>query len=249
MEKSMEILNPQSTDFCMLEYDCAYLPSKKVRMHYRYIKEASLLFTTSVIQRGWRRFGNYFFYPICKDCNGCKNLRIDVRHFTPSRSQKRTVKRNRDTQIVIQKPTLTSHHIRLYNLYHEWKPERDGWKHREINQREYYENFVEGAHDFGKEVLYIRDNRLIGIDLIDIVADGISAVYFFHDPAYARFSPGIYSLLYQIELARSLGLDYIYLGYWVEGCRAFAYKQRFQPYEILEGFPHLDEKPLWKSGI
>jgi len=79
-----------------------------------------------------------------------------------------------------------------------------------------------------------------------VVEDGISAIYFFHDPDYARLSLGTYSLLYQIGLTRQLGKRWIYLGYWVDGCRAFAYKTRFQPEEILDGFPPVEMEPEWK---
>jgi len=61
---------------------------------------------------------------------------------------------------------------------------------------------------------------LIGVDLIDILDDGISAIYFFYDPEYSKLSLGVYSLLYQIELANILDLEWVYLGYWVDGCRA-----------------------------
>ena len=239
-------LHPESTDFCMLDYDCAYLPGRKTRMYYRYIREAEPEFVTAVIRRGWRRFGNYFFHPICQGCDACKSLRIDVEAFRPTRSQKKAIKRNRETRILVQPPSLTPGHIELYNRYHAWKAEKDGWRHRDISEREYYENFVEGAHEFGYEILYIRDNRLVGVDLIDVVEDGISAIYFYHDPNYARLSLGTYSLLYQISLARQLGKRWIYLGYWVDGCQAFAYKTKFQPEELLDGFPGVEEEPEWK---
>ena len=246
MKNAVNPLDPPSTDFCMLDYPCAYLPGRDTRMYYKYVRNASSDFATAVIQRGWRRFGNYFFHPICQGCNECKSLRIDVEAYRPSRSQRRVIKKNRETEIVLRSPPLTPGHIQLYHRYHQWKAEKDGWKHRNINEKEYYENFVEGAHDFGYEVLYIRDNRLIGVDLIDIIADGISAIYFFHDPDYARLSLGTYSLIYQIGLARRMGLSYIYLGYWVDGCKAFAYKENFPPEEILDGFPLVDEEPEWE---
>jgi len=247
MQNEKNLLNPPSTDFCMLDYECAYLPDKKVRMYYKYVLESSKAFNTAVIQRGWRRFGRYYFHPICQGCNGCKSLRIDVERFTPSKSQKKATKRNKDTRIIIQKPTMTQMHIDLYNKYHDFKAQKDGWKQKEISYREYKENFVEGAYDFGKEVLYIRDDKLIGVDLIDIVDDGISAIYFYYDPDYARYSLGTYSLIYQIELAKILKLRWIYLGYWVDGCKAFAYKPNFQPQEILEGFPAPDEPFHWQE--
>jgi arginine-tRNA-protein transferase len=124
---------------------------------------------------------------------------------------------------------------------------KDDWQHRNISQREYSENFVEGAHDFGKEVLYIVDDELVGVDLIDVLDDGISSIYFYYDPDHDRLSLGTFSLLYQIKLAKILDLPWIYLGYWVDGCKAFAYKTNFQPQEILDGFPHVSEQPLWET--
>ena len=239
-------LYPPSTDFCSLDYDCAYLPGKSVRMSYKYVSQSNSEFNSAVIQRGWRRFGNYYFYPICKDCNECKSLRINVNEFKPSKSQRKAINRNKDTRIVIQKPSVSSMHIDLYNKYHYWKAKKDGWRTRGISPGDYFENFAEGAHDFGKEVLYFRDDTLVGVDLIDIVEDGISAIYFFYDPEYAHLSLGVYSLIKQIEFAKMLNKEWIYLGYWVDGCKAFAYKTKFQPVEILDGFPSFKKLPQWQ---
>ena len=239
-------LNPPSTDFSMLDYECAYLPNKLVRMNYKYVIEPNKAFTSAVIQRGWRRFGRYYFHPTCSGCNECKSLRIDVESFAPSKSQKKAIKRNTGTQIAVGRPSLTKHHIDLYNRYHYHKQDRDGWKYRSISQKEYYENFVEGAEDFGREVLYFQEDKLIGVDLIDILEDGISAIYCYYDPHFGDLSLGTFSLLYQIELAKQLGLKWIYLGYWVEGCKAFAYKTNFQPQELLDGFPHINQEPKWE---
>ncbi|MDQ7085987.1 MAG: arginyltransferase [Sulfurovum sp.] len=247
MNEELDLLNPPSTDFSMLDYDCSYISGNKVRMKYKYVSQASKKFATAVVARGWRRFGKYFFHPICESCNECKSIRIGVKDYQYTKSQKKSINRNKDTEIIVQKPTLTQAHILLYNKYHAFKGRTDGWKHRNISQREYHENFVDGAHDFGQEVLYIKDGKLIGVDLIDIVDDGISSIYFYYDPDYTRLSLGTYSLLYQIKLAKILDLPWIYLGYWVDGCKAFAYKPRFQPQEILDGFPAVDSLPEWKT--
>ena len=240
-------LFPPSTDFCTLDYDCAYLKGRSVRMQYKYTSFANTHFNTALIQRGWRRFGKYYFYPICNGCNECKSLRIDVEHFKPSKSQRKAISRNRDTKIVIQKPTVDNEHIELYNKYHNFKAKKDGWRSKDISHSEYFENFADGAHDFGKEVLYYRDNKLIGVDLIDITDDGISSIYFYYDPDYSWYSLGVYSLIKQIEIARFLDKKWIYLGYWVDGCKAFEYKTNFKPIEILDGFPNILENPDWKE--
>ncbi len=245
-KEDINILNPQSTDFSMLDYDCAYIPNNKVRMSYRHIREASKEFNSEVIKRGWRRFGNYYFHPICNSCNECKSIRINVNSFKYSSSQKRTIKRNKETRIIVQEPTLTQSHIDLYNKYHQFKSRKDGWKNKNISLSEYHENFVSGAHNFGKEVLYIRDDQLVGVDLIDILDDGISSIYFFYDTDYQKISLGTFSLLYQVKLAKILNLEWIYLGYWVDGCKAFDYKTNFKPNEFLDGFPKLHEDANWR---
>ena len=247
MNEELDLLNPPSTDFSMIDYDCSYLTDRKVRMHYKYISHASKTFATAVITRGWRRFGKYFFHPICEGCNQCKSIRIDVNAYQFTKSQRKAIKRNKETKIIVQEPTLTQAHINLYNKYHAHKSITDNWQHRNISQREYNENFVEGAHDYGKEVLYIIDDTLVGVDLIDILDDGISSIYFYYDPDYSRLSLGTFSLLYQVKLAKILSLPWIYLGYWVEGCKAFAYKPKFQPQEILDGFPPISEQALWET--
>ena len=246
MNEKQPLLYPSSTDFSMLDYDCAYLPGRSVRMNYKYVPDASKTFATAVINRGWRRFGKYYFHPICHGCNECKSVRINVKEFNYTKSMRRAIKRNKETDIIVQQPTLTQAHINLYNKYHAFKHQKDDWNFREISQREYHENFVDGAQDFGKEVLYVKDEKLIGVDLIDILDDGISSIYFYYDPDYAKLSLGNYSLLYQINLADILGLEWIYLGYWVEGCKAFAYKQKYQPLELLDGFPDIAEEAEWK---
>ena len=46
-----------------------------------------------------------------------------------------------------------------------------------------------------------------------------------------------------------LGLEWVYIGYWIEGYKAFEYKEKFQPIEILEGYPLISEKPEWKPWV
>ena len=233
----------------MLDYECAYIPGNKVRMNYKYVKDPTAEFNSAVIQRGWRRFGKYYFHPICNGCNECKSLRIEVESFTLTKSQKKAQNRNKDTKIIIQKPSISQMHLDLYNKYHNFKTQKDGWRQKNISSRDYIENFVDGAGEFGKEVLYIRDNKLIGVDLIDVLEDGISSIYFFYDPDYSRLSLGTYSLLYQIELAKILDLKWIYIGYWVDGCKAFDYKTNFKPIQVLEGFPEVEIDPLWMDSF
>jgi arginyl-tRNA--protein-N-Asp/Glu arginylyltransferase len=77
------------------------------------------------------------------------------------------------------------------------------------------------------------DGPLYAVALTDILADGLSMVYSFYDPAEVRRSLGTFMILEHIERAKRMGLPYLYLGYWVEGSRKMSYKARFLPQERL----------------
>jgi arginine-tRNA-protein transferase len=77
------------------------------------------------------------------------------------------------------------------------------------------------------------DGPLIAVALTDVLADGLSMVYSFYDPAMADRSLGTMMILDHIERTRRLAQPHLYLGYWVDGSRKMAYKARFLPQERL----------------
>ena len=169
----------------------------------------------------------------------------DAANFKFSKSARRTMRKNENTKIILTKPLLDDAHVALYKKYHKFMQEKREWKYYELDFRRYYELYVAGHAEFGKEIAYFADGRLIGVDLVDILSDGISAVYCYYDPDFADLSIGRYSLYQQILLARQLNLRWIYLGYYVKDCPSLAYKGEYKPFERLKEYVDLNETPTW----
>ena len=58
-------------------------------------------------------------------------------------------------------------------------------------------------------------------------------------------------ILMQIEQARQLGHDYVYLGYYVEGCQKMSYKHKFLPFRgvIYDVDPMFNNTEEWYQSI
>lgn len=246
MKKHITITPSHVVEFCSLPSKCAYLDDRKARMQYKYIKGCSFALNDKLVNNGWRRFGEYFSRPQCEGCDECLSVRIDAQNFKFKKSVRRILRKNRDeTKVIIRKPSVTNEHVRLYNKYHTHMQQKRGWKYHPLNLQSYYELYVNGYGSFGLEFLYFRDGKLVGVDLVDEVSDGLSAIYFFYDPDYTHLSLGRFSIYEQILYTLAKNKRYIYLGYYVKDCQSLNYKDSYKPYDILQGYPELGEKSVW----
>jgi arginine-tRNA-protein transferase len=79
-----------------------------------------------------------------------------------------------------------------------------------------------------------RDSKgIVAVSIIDKLEDGISSVYTFFDTEDRSASYGTYSICWQIELCKKIGLRYLYLGYWIKESKKMSYKTRFHPLQGL----------------
>ena len=88
-------------------------------------------------------------------------------------------------------------------------------------------------YGFAEEWRYLLNGRLVGVGYVDALPDGLSAIYYFSDPDERSRSLGTFNVLSIIEEAGRRGLPWVYLGYYVKGCRSVEYKARFAPNEVL----------------
>jgi arginine-tRNA-protein transferase len=225
---------------------CSYLPNETASLEYRVREAIGPEEYARQLERGWRRHGRHFFRPVCTSCRQCRSLRVDVAAFKPSKSQRRTLLRNREVELEIATPAATPRHVALYNAWHADMHARRGWRGDQINVQQYAEAFLAGQWSFAREFRYVRDGRLIGVGLVDAVPGALSSVYFYHDPAWRPAAPGTFSILQEIEFARRTSRRWLYLGYWIAACPSMAYKANFGPHEMLAEFVEDDESPSWR---
>ena len=190
----MQILN-QDIEFLEENRSCSYFEDRISDIRYRYIYSCSASGYQDMLERGWRRFGRMHFVPECKTCNKCVSMRIDVANYKFSKSEKRVIAKNKDTKLYIRPPSLTMEHLNLYDKYHRFMNDKKDWPYTPIEPDDYMKSYVEAKEEYAKEFLYVRDDKLIGVALVDILPNSISAIYCYYDHSYADLSIGKFSIL------------------------------------------------------
>ena len=183
---------------------------------------------TLLSQHGFRRSGSHVYRPRCQQCSACIPIRIPVNDFRASRSQRRTLNRNNDLR-VLQKPAqYEEEHFLLYAKYIEQRHHGGGMENPDPTS---YMDFLTAswAETFFLEIR--SQQELIAVAVIDVLEDGLSAVYTFFDQNAEKRSPGRFAILKEIELTQQSGLQWLYLGYWIEQCRKMSYKTDFSPHQ------------------
>ena len=178
---------------------------------------------------GFRRSGSHIYRPHCTHCNACIPARIPVQQFRPSRSQRRTMKRNGD--LVVER-TGDIRDDTAYDLYRRYINERHADGDMYPPDRDQYESFLNNAWDCTHYYRFYERNTLVAVAVVDVMTDGLSAIYTFFEPGLERRSLGAFAILWQIEQARQMGLDHLYLGYWIKNCQKMAYKSDYRPLQL-----------------
>lgn len=221
------------TDF--LESDCAYLKGKTSLTEYNIISRPTIDMAEDYLDQGWRRFGKMFFRPSCTNCSKCIPLRVELSDFKLTRSMRKAVNKNKNINVEIGSPECTRQHIALHNVFHEYQKQNKNWPHHIISSTEYRMLFCEPM-PFAKEFRYFNEKgKLVGVGYVDTLPSAYSSLYFFYHPDWSPSSPGIFSIITEIQHAIKNGASHYHLGYYVDGCSSMEYKLRFSPFKLLRG--------------
>lgn len=220
------------------EYPCSYLPDRMARSQ---VAAPTHLIDTDVygelVQKGFRRSGLFTYRPHCDRCDACVPVRIDVNRFRPSRTQRRIWQRQPAMSVRITGLRWSDEHFALYERYQRRRHPGAGMD--DDMQSQYRQFLLTSRVD--SRLAEFRDaaGTLQMVAVIDMLADGLSAVYTYFDPDAAG-SLGTWAILWQIEQCRETGLPWLYLGYWIGESRKMAYKSAFRPQQILRAGSWVD---------
>jgi len=190
---------------------------------------------------GFRRSQSIAYRPACEACRACVSVRVVVEDFRPSRSMRRVLDRNHDMVGEMRVGVPTSEQYSVFRSYLDQRHRDGGMADMTVLD---YAMMVEDSHVETRIIEYRQRGPdtsingrgagpLLAVALTDVLNDGLSMVYSFFEAEPRWRSLGTFMILDHIARAHSMGLPYVYLGYWVQGSRKMDYKGRFLPQERL----------------
>ena len=231
--------NPETSQIRLLTlaepHDCSYLPDTKANSIFLDSQQPPDWKQYSELSRmGFRRSGNHYYRPHCPSCSECKSSRILTHDINlNSKGFRRLLNKAKHLRVQFEKVQFNSTHYHLYEKYIETRHKDGDMYPPSIDQ---YRNFLLQQTEYSRLfTLRDEDDNLVSCTVVDMLDDGISAIYTYFDPNFSHLSPGTLAVLMLCTYAKQKNLPYIYLGYWIKNSQKMAYKKRFQPLEIFNG--------------
>lgn len=217
--------------FLTEKHPCSYLDGEIAQpafVHPLFNMNANVY--SGLIQQGFRRSGDEVYAPQCPNCSACIPVRIKVADFVPNRSQKRCLRKNVQTQAVVRPAEFDNTHYEMY-LRYQISRHQGGLMAKSSAQD--YLDFLKSAWCETFFVEFFIEGELAAVATVDEVDHGLSAVYTFYEPKFLAHSLGVYAVLWQIERAKLMGKEFLYLGYWIKECKKMSYKSDYQPLQAF----------------
>ena len=98
--------------------ECPYLDGRMERKLFTALQgEHAETLNDTLSKQGFRRSQNVLYRPSCAECSACLSARIRVADFKPSKSQRRTAKRNAMLERRAHAPWASEDQYELFRRY------------------------------------------------------------------------------------------------------------------------------------
>ena len=161
---------------------------------------------------GYRRNGNSLYTMRCTSCSACVPIRLNPAEFSPNRNQRRVLKKNEDISVSFNSVRMTEENLQLCERFL-----RERYPQKNNTAIGYYSGFFLNHIVSSLEFHYRKEGRLLANGIVDIGENWLNAVYFYFDTAESHRSLGTFNILTMIDFCRQKSIEYLYLGYYIEG--------------------------------
>ncbi|NQY50394.1 MAG: arginyltransferase, partial [Colwellia sp.] len=196
-------------------FPCNYLPDKEERLLIAVDERLANSESYGwLMTQGFRRSGEQSYRPHCPNCNACQSIRVLSNDFTPSKSQKRSRKRNSHF-IIKQSSRLKDSYYPLFeayiNTFHQ-----DGSMYPasfkqfqsflscNLTKQLFIETWAPANEQNG-----LKEETLVCVAVTDVLSNGLSAVYTFYHPEFKANGLGVFSILTKLSFCQQRSLPYL----------------------------------------
>lgn len=140
---------------------CHYLPNEQWQFDYFFATDLSASELDAYLEQGWRKFGFYFFRPVCPTCRQCIPIRVPTAGYHLTRSQKRVARKNRDIRVRFGPPVFSD---RIFQIYCDHSATR--FDKRDNHPADFFSSFYSPSCPVLQSEYYL-DEILVGVGFLD----------------------------------------------------------------------------------
>lgn len=186
----------------------------------------------SLLSKGWRHFGELFYYYHHVEEPELRHvlpLRVRLKYFHRSKSQRRTWNRNSDLTIELKPLARTTELDALF----------------ELHKKRFSHDPPESLGSFLGEDPTInptdtrqfeirREGKLLACSFLDIGESSVSSIYAMFHPEESKRRLGIFTMLLEIDWALRNDMSFYYPGYAYQEPSHYDYKKEFRGLESFD---------------
>ncbi|MFK7947971.1 MAG: hypothetical protein AB8G11_10290 [Saprospiraceae bacterium] len=198
------------------------------------------------LARGWFRssLSMYRARILCfeQELHEVINIRLPLKNYIPKKRLRRIKRRVKERFEIVVQPFENTPAKEV--LYENHKHRFRGYLQKNLDY--YLKGEDKDRHHLSifntYEVSVYDKEKLIGFSLFDLGQSTIASIICVFDADYSQYSIGTFTMLQEIEYAKSLGFQYYYPGYVLHNTTIFDYKLRLGNMEFYN--QHKEWRPI-----